>query len=190
MEKKMTSKKAHSKKHTIPQTSKILLKKYRYFTRRINHLWSKRQRIESVLYMGILIEYFVKESIFLFEKLIEGTSYGANIGFNPRNLYNKKEIESQPLGYLIHILNAYTKDQTLIRDLKLFSKKRNAIIHKLFHQDIRDVKKQLKGFDVYFYELMIQLLTLVYNLHIHANNEYIYMCDDCFKNISAKQVKF
>jgi len=165
------------------------MRKYRYFNRKIERLWSKRQRIESILYMGILIEYLVKESIFLFEKIVEGASYRAKVGFNPRNLCSKKDIENQPLGYLIMILNTYTKDKILIRDLKKFSKKRNDIIHKLFFQDISKVNKQLKDFNVFFYELMIMLLKLLISLENHVKKEFVYVCDDCFKDINHTCIK-
>jgi hypothetical protein len=63
--------------------------------------------------MSLLVEHFLKESIISFEKIIEGAAVSVNVGFNPRNLYSKQDIESQPLGYLIKIFDTYTKAESV-----------------------------------------------------------------------------
>src|SRR3989344_5808608 len=111
-------------------TGKDLIRKFEYYDDKINVLWGKRQRVEALLYMSLLVELFVKEAIFVFEKIIEGAAVQHHVNFNPRNLYSRDDIENQPLGYLVRTLNTYTKDKALIEMLGRFSKMRNKCIHK------------------------------------------------------------
>ena len=172
------------------KTSAELIRQHKYFTNRIDLLWSRKQRVEAVLYMSILVEHQVREAILNFERMVEGAAFALHIGFNPRGVYNRKDIESQPLGYLIRILDTYTKDKRLISKLRRFSKTRNDCIHNLMNCKIVEVNKQLKNFNRFFYELMIDLLHLNVKQLDFVGNSFFRVCDECFKEILPAQVKF
>lgn len=170
-------------------TSKELKRKFKYYENKISLLWSKKQRVEALLYMSLLVELFVKEAILTFEKIIEGAAVQNHVNFNPRNLYSRDDVENQPLGYLIRILNTYTKDETLIEMLRQFSKMRNKCIHKLLDHEMKDVHKELKGFDRFYYKLMIRLMQLNVKQMELVHNSFHHICDDCFKKMLPKQIK-
>lgn len=170
-------------------TKKELDKKFKYYDRKINSLWSKNQKIEALLYMSILVEFFVKQAILNFEKIIEGIAFEYHIGFNPRNLYSKNDLENQPLGYLIKILNTYTKNKNLIKNLKHFSSVRNKCVHKLLEHEVKVINKELKEFNRFYYKLVIELLQLNLNQLNMADKSFYNICDECFKKALPNQVK-
>lgn len=170
-------------------TSKDLKRKFNYYGKKIDALWNNRQRIEALLYMSLLVELFVKEAILTFEKIIEGAAVQHHVNFNPRNLYSREDIENQPLGYLIKILNTYTKDKTLIKMLTRFSKMRNKCIHKLLDHEMKDVYKDLAGFNKFYYELILKLMQLNTNQLNLVEKSFVHVCDDCFKKMLPKQIK-
>lgn len=47
-------------------TGKELVKKFEYYNRRVDFLWSKRQRVEALLYMSLLVEMLAKDAILTF----------------------------------------------------------------------------------------------------------------------------
>lgn len=161
---------------------------YNLCKRKINALWRKNMRVEALLYMSLAIEFFLKEAISQFEKIVEGATTSVEIAFNPRNVYSREDIENQPLGYLIKVLDAYTADKNLIKELWKFSKVRNECVHKLFGQKISSISKQLKGFDINFYQLLIELLELNANLSSHSEKYFEVLCDDCFDK-EIKKIK-
>ena len=169
--------------------SKELIRKFNYYGEKVDNLWSKRQRIEALLYMSLLVELFVKDAILTFEKIIEGAAVQNHVNFNPRNLYSRDDIESQPLGYLIKILNTYTKDKALIEMLRRFSKMRNKCIHKLLDHEMKDIHKELSGFNKFYYKLMIKLMQLNTKQMELVKKSFVHMCDDCFKKMLPKQIK-
>lgn len=170
-------------------TTKDLKRKFKYCEKKIEILWSKHRRVEALLYMSLLVEFFVKETILTFEKIIEGAAVEHHVYFNPRNLYSREDIESQPLGYLIKILNTYTKDKTLIEKLSRFSKTRNKCIHKLLDNEIKNVQKELKDFDKSYYQLIIRLMQLNVNQLNLVKKHFVHMCNDCFKKMLPRQIK-
>ncbi len=170
-------------------TGKELVKKFEYYNRRVDFLWSKRQRVEALLYMSLLVEMLAKDAILTFEKIIEGAAVQNHVNFNPRNLYSRDDIENQPLGYLIKVLNAYTKDKALIEMLGRFSKMRNKCIHKLLDHEAKDVFKDLNGFNKFYYQLVIKLMELHTKQMKLINKSFVHMCDDCFKKVLPKQIK-
>ena len=170
-------------------TRQELIRGYKLCQKRIDISWRKRQRVEAVLYMSLLVEYFVKEAILSFEKIVEGAAIGVNVGFNPRNLYSKQDIESQPLGYLIKTLDTYTKDKSLIKDLRHFAGTRNGCVHKLFGRSISEVNRELKDFNVFFYKLMLRLLQLNLDQRNHIEKSFHPICDLCFREMLPRQVK-
>ncbi|KKT96351.1 MAG: hypothetical protein UW97_C0015G0015 [Parcubacteria group bacterium GW2011_GWA2_45_15] len=170
-------------------TSKDLKRKFKFYEDKISSLWSKKQRVEALLYMSLLVELFVKEAILTFEKIIEGAAVQHHVNFNPRNLYSREDIENQPLGYLIKILNTYTKDKALIKMLTQFSKTRNKCIHKLLDHEMKDVHKDLKDFNKFYYKLMIKLMQLNVKQMDLVHKSFHHMCDDCFKKMLPRQIK-
>lgn len=139
--------------------------------------------------MSLVVELFVKEAILTFEKIIEGSAVHNHVNFNPRNLYTREDIENQPLGYLIKVLNTYTKDKSLIGSLTQFSKIRNKYVHKLLEHEMKDVQKDLKDFDRFYYKLVIKLLELNVNQMKLIKESFVHICDDCFKKNLPKQIK-
>lgn len=173
----------------MKMTSKDLIRKYKYYDAKIGKLWSRRQRVEALLYMSLLVELFIKEAIFTFEKIIEGAALDQHVYFNPRNLYTREVIKNQPLGYLVKVLNTYTKDKGLIKKLTEFSEVRNKYIHKLLDSDMKDAYRELSGFDKFYYKLMTRLMQLNVRQLDLVQKHFVHMCDDCFKKILPKQVK-
>ena len=123
------------------------------------------------------------------EKIIEGAAVEHHVYFNPRNLYSRDDIENQPLGYLIRILNTYTKDKPLIEMLTRFSRVRNKCIHKLLDHEMKDVYKELKNFYKFYYQLIIKLLKLNVNQLDIVKKHFVHMCNDCFKKMLPQQIK-
>jgi len=167
-----------------------LKRKYNYYSRKIEKLWRDRQRTEAILYMSILIEFFIKESILGFEKIIQAVALDAHVDFKPRNLYTKKDIENQPMGYLIRILDIYTEDKNLIKSLTHFSQIRNDFVHNLLYHEIKFINKQLEGVDKLFFELMVKLLSLNINQIEFLETNFHFVCDSCFKETLSNHVKF
>lgn len=170
-------------------TSKELKRKFKFYDKKIENLWRRHQRVEALLYMSLLVELFVKETILTFEKIIEGAAVEHHVYFNPRNLYSRDDIENQPLGYLIRILNTYTKDKPLIEMLTRFSRVRNKCIHKLLDHEMKDVYKELKNFYKFYYQLIIKLLKLNVNQLDIVKKHFVHMCNDCFKKMLPQQIK-
>lgn len=168
---------------------KEIIKKFRFYDQKINKLWAKKQKIEALLYMSLLVEFFVKDLIITFEKIVEGAAFSCGVGFNPRNLYSRDNIEDQPLGYLIKILNTYTKDKSLIKDLKYFSNIRNKCVHKLFEHKISKVNQELKRFNIFYYKLIIKLVSLSVAQSKLLKKSFKHICDDCFKKALPKVIK-
>jgi hypothetical protein len=142
-----------------------------------------------MLYMSMLVEFFIKDLIINFEKMVEGAAINFHVGFNPRNLYSKNDIENQPLGYLIKILDTYTKDKKFIQNLKHFSNVRNKCIHKLFNHEIKEVHKELGKFDRFYYDLIISLMHLSIEQMDLSKKSFGHICDDCFKKVLAQEAK-
>jgi len=165
-------------------------KKFRYCEKKIDYLWSKKLKIEAIFYMSLLVEFFIREAIINFEKIVEGAVLNYNIGLNPRNLYNRNDIENQPLGYLIKILNTYTKNKGLIKRAKHFSEVRNKCIHKFLDHRIKEINKELKGFNRFYHKLVIDLLRLNINQIEVLNKSFGHICDDCYEKAKNKMVKF
>jgi hypothetical protein len=170
--------------------SKELIQGHKRCQSRIDLLWKKGYRIEAVLYMSVLVEFGVREAILNFEQIIEGAALGARVGFHPRKLYTRKDIETQPLGYLIRILETYTKDKHLITDLRKFAETRNRCVHKILGCDFNEINRDLKGFDMFFFKLMLKVLQLNIKQMEHMDKSFLPTCDDCFKEIVKRQVKF
>jgi hypothetical protein len=170
-------------------TKKEITRKFKYYEIKIEKLWAKKQRVEALVYMSLLVEFFVREAIIQFEKIVEGAAFQYHVGFNPRNLYSKSDIDSKPLGDLVRILDTYTKDKVLIEKLKKFSKIRNKCIHKLLDHEAKEVYKELKDFNKFYYELMISLFRLNLNQLELVEKHFAHMCDDCFKEALPEQVK-
>jgi len=169
--------------------TKEIKRKFRIYEQKIIVLWNKKLRIEALLYMSLIVELFTKEAIFSFEKIIEGSALQYNVGFNPRNLYTRADIESQPLGYLIKILDTYTRNKKLIKDLKHFSEVRNKCIHKLLDHEIKDINKELRNFNKFYYKLMVSLFKLNLNQLKLTEKSFFHVCDECFKRDSPKHIK-
>ncbi|MHB2027144.1 MAG: hypothetical protein ACYCPQ_11025 [Elusimicrobiota bacterium] len=191
----------HSHKHPIllqqdPKVMRALARARKHFIECHEHckntisaLWRKNLCVEAVPYMGVLIEYFVREAIGDFERIVEGVVMDAKVGFNPRNLYSKKDIEDQPLGFLIRILDTYTKDKNLIRDLRKFVAVRNKCVHKLLDQKENEVNRLLKNLDVFFYQLMLRLLKLNIKQRDFIEKAFHPACCACFDELCARKVK-
>lgn len=169
--------------------TKELDKKFKYCERKINYLWSRKLKVEAVFYMSLLVEFFIKEAIINFEKIVEGAVLNYNIGLNPRNLYSRNDIENQPLGYLIKILNTYTKDKDLIKRAKYFSEVRNKCIHKFLDHKIKEINKELRGFNRFYYKLVIDLLKLNVNQIRILNKFFGHICNDCYEKVKDKIIR-
>ncbi|MBA4311798.1 MAG: hypothetical protein C0417_04115 [Chlorobiaceae bacterium] len=180
--------KTHSKHTHIHLTKQEMIRGEKLCRRKIETLWRKNMRVEALMYMSLLIEHFLKESIFEFEQILEGSAISMHVAFNPRRLYSRDDLENQPLGYLIKVLEAYTVDNNLIMDLRRFSKVRNECIHKLFGQKISIVNRKLTGFDKFFYELVVRLVQLLLSQIEHKKKHFNWICDPCFQEV-RKQVK-
>lgn len=187
-EKKLNIVDIHCKHTKNRLTTQHVIQGQKLCKRKIETLWRKNMRVEALLYMSLLVEYLVKEVIFHFERIVEGAAIDTQVAFNPRNIYSRTDLESQPLGYLINILDAYTVDKNLIKDLRHFSKVRNECIHKLFGQKISTVNKQLTGFYRFFYERLIRLLDLNLSQLAHRDKYFYTICDQCFEK-ELKKVK-
>ena len=163
--------------------------KYKYCNNKVDLLWKRKNRIEAVLFMGFMIEFFIKETIGTFEKIIEGSVLAYKVGFNPSNLY-RKDIEKQPLGFLITVLDSYTKDKRIIKKLRNFSEIRNKCVHGLFGQKLVKLNKELKSFNLFYYKLLFDLMKLDTRLLDVANKSFYSICDDCHKKAIKKVVKY
>lgn len=170
-------------------SSKEITRGYKFCQGRIEKLWRQRQRVEAVLYMSVLVEFLLKELILHFEQIVEVAAMSCHVGFNPRNLYSKKDIENQPLGYLIHLLETYTRDKKLVQDLREFSRKRNACVHKIMDRRFKDIDRELKGLDIFFYRLLIRLMKLNIKQMDFMKKSFDVVCDKCFAEILPRQVK-
>lgn len=145
---------------SVKLTSNEILEGYLFCQERIKELWSKGYRNEAVLYMSVLVEFFTKKLIIRFEKMVEDAAFEAHIAFDPRKLYSKPNIENQPLGPLVRILGAYTKDKRLIADLDRFLQKRNMCVHKILQCKADEINRDLTGFDQFFLKLIWRLMEL------------------------------
>lgn len=169
--------------------TKELAKKFKYCEKKINYLWSKKLKIEAIFYMSLFVEFFMKEAIINFEKIVEGAVLNYNIGLNPRSLYSKNDIENQPLGYLIKILNTYTKDKDLIKRAKHFSEMRNKCIHKFLNHKIKEINKELRGFNYFYNKLLTDLLKLNLNQMTILDKHFGCICNDCYEKVKGKVIK-
>ena len=70
-----------------------------------------------------------------------------------------------------------------------FSKMRNKCIHRLLDHEMKDVFKDLNGFNKFYYQLVIKLMKLHTKQMELINKSFVHMCDDCFKKILPKQIK-
>jgi hypothetical protein len=130
---------------------------------RMKKLEKNGQLLELAMFMSLILEKELQETISIYEELTEKAILKYDMQFLINKISLNKDVMT--LGKLKDYFSVYCKNNVIIDEIKQFNDLRIKIVHRIFNHDVYNIENEISGwYPQRFYKILTDLVDLKINL--------------------------